>query len=55
MTKKLKKIEVQGLPITISFSDKDDFICITDIAKTKANNSRAADIIKNWIRNKGTL
>ena len=28
---------------------------ITDIAKVKEGNSRAADIIKNWIRNRATL
>ncbi len=34
---------------------KKDYISLTDIAKTKDNNSRAADIIKNWIRNRGTI
>ena len=34
---------------------KDDYISLTDIANTKESESRAADIIKNWIRNRGTL
>jgi hypothetical protein len=32
-----------------------DYICITDMANAKQNESRAADIIKNWIRNRYTL
>jgi len=32
-----------------------DYISLTDIAKTKESDSRAADIIKNWIRNRGTI
>ena len=28
-----------------------DYICITDMAKAKEGDARAADIIKNWIRN----
>jgi len=28
---------------------------MTDIAKSKEGDSRAADIIKNWIRNRATL
>ena len=33
----------------------DDYICITDIAAAKSDNSRAADVIKNWMRNRSTL
>lgn len=33
----------------------DDYICITDIAVAKSDDSRAADVIKNWIRNRNTL
>lgn len=52
---KNKKINVQGIDIVISQIVNQDYICITDIAKTKDGESRAADIIKNWIRNRGTL
>ncbi len=36
-------------------SEELDFISLTDIAKTKENDARAADVIKNWIRNRSTL
>jgi len=52
---KNKNIEVKGISIAIFQSDKDDYISLTDIAKFKENDSRAADIIKNWIRNRGTI
>jgi len=34
---------------------KDDYISLTAIAKSKEGDFRAADIIKNWIRNRGTI
>ena len=52
---KNKIITVQNLPITISKEEIDDYICITDIAAAKSDNSRAADVIKNWMRNRNTL
>jgi len=52
---KAKVIKVQGSDIAIFTKDKNDFICITDIAKTKHGDSRAADVIKNWIRSRSTL
>ena len=55
MNSKNKKIEVKGISIAVFQSNKDDYISLTDIAKTKENDSRAADIIKNWIRNRGTI
>ena len=48
-------ITVQNIPITVSYEDMDDYICITDIAAAKSDNSRAADFIKNWIRSRSTL
>ena len=53
--KKTSIISVQDVPITIASFDLDDYICITDMAKAKDDESRAADIIKNWIRNRSTL
>ena len=47
-----KVIEVNNISINIS---QDDYICISDIAMGKETNSRAADIIRNWLRNRGTL
>ena len=52
---KNKVITVQNLPITVSKEDIDDYICITDIAAAKSDESRAADVIKNWMRNRNTL
>ena len=48
-------IEVQSVPISISKEDLDDYICITDIAKVKSDSARAADVVRNWLRNRGTL
>ena len=50
-----KIITVQNLPISISKEDIDDYICITDIAAAKSDDSRAADVIKNWLRSRSTL
>lgn len=52
---KNKIITVQDLPIAISKEDIDDYICITDIAAAKSDDSRAADVIKNWMRNRNSL
>ena len=53
--KKNKVITVQNLLITISKEDIDDYICITDIAAAKSDDSRAADVVRNWLRNRRTL
>jgi len=55
MSKKNTKIDVQGISTTVFQSGSNDFISLTDIAKSKENDSRAADVIKNWIRNRGTI
>lgn len=34
---------------------EEDYICITDMAAAKSDNSRAADVIRNWLRNRSTL
>jgi hypothetical protein len=54
ITKK-KSITVQNVPVQIITDNQMDYICITDMANAKENESRAADIIKNWIRNRYTL
>lgn len=48
-------ITVQGIDIALTTINKEDFICITDIVKAKGGDARAADIIKNWIRNRSTI
>ena len=52
---KNKVIKVQNLPITISKEEIDDYICITDIAAAKSDDSRAAEVVRNWLRNRRTL
>ncbi|MDG1110270.1 MAG: KilA-N domain-containing protein [Polaribacter sp.] len=53
--KKQNIIEVKGTTINVFHSKQNDFISLTDIAKTKENDSRAADVIKNWIRTRSTI
>ena len=48
-------IDVKNVKITISKEELDDYICITDIAKAKSDSVRAADVVRNWLRNRGTL
>ena len=52
---KNKIINIQEIPVAITQSNGDDFICITDMAKAKQGDARAADVIKNWIRTRSTL
>jgi len=55
MSKKTHVITVQDTAVSIVTVKNDDFISLTDIAKVKGGDSRAADIIKNWIRSRTTL
>ena len=55
MAMKNRIITVQDIPITVSMADEEDYICITDMAAAKSDNSRAADVIRNWLRNRYTL
>ena len=50
-----KIIEVQDVRINVTNINEKDYICISDIAKSKSSNSRAADVIRNWLRNRSTL
>ena len=52
---KNKVIVVQNVNVTVSKENFDDYICITDIAKAKVGESRGADVVKNWMRNRATL
>ena len=52
---KNKIITVQDIPITVSTNEIDDYICITDKTTAKSDNVRAANVIKNWLRNRNTL
>ncbi len=50
-----KTIIVQGIPVALLNKNQADYISLTDIANAKEDEARAADVIKNWIRNRGTL
>jgi len=50
----MSKIIVQGSEINITNLNNGDYISLTDMVKTQGDE-RAADIIKNWIRNRSTI
>jgi hypothetical protein len=51
----MAKIDVKGTEITIlSAPHKEDYICITDIARYK-DKERTDYIIQNWLRNRNTI
>lgn len=52
---KKNKLIVQDIEISLTTNSDEDYICLTDMAKAEGGNSRAADVIKNWIRNRGTI
>ena len=51
----MAKITVQNTEITVLSHHEQDYISLTDMANAKQNESRAADIIKNWIRTRYTI
>ncbi|MFI3261933.1 MAG: KilA-N domain-containing protein [Rikenellaceae bacterium] len=51
----MAKIKVQEKEVTVISIEGNDYISLTDMANAKESESRAADIIKNWIRNRYTL
>ena len=55
MTSTNNKLKVQDVEISLATIDNQDYISLTDMAKGKNDEARAADIIKNWIRNRSTL
>ena len=48
-------ISVLNTDITVLNYNSHDYISLTDMASAKEGDSRAADIIKNWIRNRYTI
>ncbi|MFY9310034.1 MAG: KilA-N domain-containing protein [Bacteroidia bacterium] len=50
-----KQIKVQDTTISIIQQNNEDYICLTDMVKGKGDDSRAADVIKNWIRTRSTI
>ena len=51
----MAKINVQNTEVTVINFEERDYISLTDMAGAKANESRAADVIKNWLRNRYTI
>ena len=51
----MPKIVVDQKSISIISAEEKDYISLTDMANAKESESRAADIIKNWLRNRYTL
>jgi hypothetical protein len=51
----MAKITVQNAEVTIVTFQENDYISLTDMANAKESESRAADIIKNWLRNRYSL
>jgi len=52
---KLRKFDIENAVISITKIEEEDYICLTDIAKAKEGDNRAADVIKNWIRTRTTI
>ena len=46
----MAKIKVESFEITVISVNENDYISLTDMANAKVSESRAADIIKNWLR-----
>lgn len=44
------KIKVENTEINVISIEEKDYISLTDMANAKESESRAADIIKNWLR-----
>ena len=51
----MAKIIVQNTEITVLSHNDKDYISPTDMANGKQSESRAANIIKNWIRTRYTI
>ena len=51
----MAKITVQNTEITVLLHNDKDYISLTDMANGKQSESRAADVIKNWIRTRYTI
>ena len=51
----MAKIKVQNTEITVVNIEEHDYISLTAMAGAKENDARAADVIKNWLRNRYTI
>ena len=53
--KKTSMMMVQDVPVAVVHREEKDYISLTDMAKARTDSARAADVIKNWLRNRATL
>jgi hypothetical protein len=51
----MSKIIVEGVDINIVSQNQNDYISLTDMVKANDDDTRAADIIKNWVRTRTTI
>lgn len=54
MTRKTRKIEIKGKEIGVTSDGKEDFICLTDIARYK-NPEATGLVISHWLSTKYTI
>ena len=52
---KTSLMTVQDYPVAVMRIDQSDYISLTDMAKARTDATRAADVIKNWLRTRSTL
>ena len=50
----VQKIDVRGIKVSVLSDKKDDYICLSDIAKYK-DGKRSDYILQNWMRNRSTI
>lgn len=55
MNRKTSVITVQDVEVTIITVNQKDYISLTNMAKARTDATRAADVIKNWLRTRSTL
>ena len=55
MSRHTTTITAQDVPDTVMQVDQSDYISLTDMAKARTDSTRAADVIKNWLRTRSTL
>lgn len=51
---KQNKLIVQDINVSLTKINNEDFISLTDIARSK-NSDEPKDVVKNWLRNKNTV
>lgn len=50
----MAKIDVKGTEISVVSQNKEDYLCLTDIARYR-DDGRSDDLIRNWLRNRNTI